>query len=569
MFCPNCGNKVSADDNYCKVCGKNLKNVKIIITKDADKPAETNKNFDQSTRVFAPIKNLNAIDNTHDLKNIINEVDKKISQNISEYKTNLNKPDENVQGPEKPYNKEIQDLSKIKGAKETVPTKSISKEVPSPDDKTDKTEVAPKKVKEKRSLKKIWRDFINEDDDEYSIFGNFDKESSDKKKTDVKIATTTSTPTTMENTMDIPLKDIEEALSSSKAEKTVEKPTAPKKDLKSAEVIEDLNTNIIFDENNRNFHMSHEEDKKYVEKKYSQSYNYREFTELVNSQLNEQKKDEPATEEKPDKLSLKEKLSNFKNPFAFKKSEEVDKNQETTQKIHEEKDVVEEVKSAETLTKSTKDKPAEKKSTLKTENKELKEEKASSDEGAKDSLANKVFSAVNGAYINLRSVLDSKLDISLFILGAVVTIAPIFIADRNITGALIFLCVAKLAFKILQYFLSLKVTTDKAWMETDEREVFSLSLFNFVLCELFLLVDFVFSPLQGVLKFTLMSALTPPPIAMILVCLLSVAIAVSLYWEFLRGERKLDFIAWYIITFLTVEFISKIFFIIAKLIITL
>ncbi len=579
MFCPNCGNKVSADDNYCKVCGKNLKNVKIIITKEDSKPAETKKSFDQSTRIFKPIKNLNGIDNTNDLKDIINEVDKKISQNISEYKTNLNKP-ENMQGPEKSFNKDIQDLSKIKSTTNTIPTKPISEEAFPLEGNNDKARVEPSKIKERKSLKEIWQDFINEDDDQYSIFGNFDKESSAKKKKDVKIATTTSTPTTMENTMDIPLKDIEEALSSSKSEKSATK-SSPLKDTVEVtdEATEDLNTNIIFDENNRNFHISGRESKNYVEKKYSKSYNYKDFTDLVNSQLNKQDTDEPVSEKKSDfKLSLKEKFRNFKNSMTLKKLE-FEKNQEEIK--HEVKEVkdkksnkkpIEEIKATETFEK--KEEPVEQTVTINIKDENSKErtktpeEKISPNKAQSKSLFDGIFSSMNGIYVNLESVLDSKLNISVFLLGAVATVAPVFIAARELTGALIFLCIIKLALKILQYFMALKVTTDKAWIETERKEIFSLSLFNFMVCELFLLIAFVFSPWQGFFNFSLISALTPLPIAIILVCLLSIAIAVSLYWSQLKDERKLDFIAWYIITFLIVEFISKIFFIISNLVIT-
>ncbi|CDZ74648.1 Hypothetical protein ING2D1G_0465 [Peptoniphilus sp. ING2-D1G] len=583
MFCPNCGNKVSAEDNYCKVCGKNLKNVKVIITNDDAKPTETKKNFDQSTIIFKPKKNLTDIDNTSDLKDIIDEVDKKISQNINKYKTNLNKPGENVQGPEQFFDEEIQDLSQIKSEHKfkkdsDVPTKSSSKETSSLDKNLEKSEDSTSdKAKGKKSLKEIWRDFINEDDDEYSIFENFDNESVDKKKKDVKIATTTTVPTTMENTMDIPLKDIEDALSSTVAKKELKK-SEPSKN--SIEKIEDLNTNIIFDENKKNFDMPIAEHKNYVEKKYSKSYNYKDFTDLVNSELNKQKTvDEPIPEENPSdlKLSIRKKFENLKKSLSSKHPEVEQIREKNTQKVEEteNKKTLKEVNVPETSkeTKISSEIPQaelEKQEITINERDKNPKEKIYSTENPTESKAfyNGIFSSINEAYINLKSIFSSNLNLTVFLLGAAASISPIFIAERKITGALIFLCIAKLIFKMVQYFMALKVTTDKAWMETDRKEILSLSLFNFMVCEFFLLIAFIFSPWNGFFNFNLISALTSLPVAMIFVSLLSVTIAVSLYWEQLKYERKLDFIAWYIIAFLIVEFISKIFFIIANLVIT-
>ena len=83
LFCPNCGNPVSKNDNFCPSCGNNLKNVKVNITLNSSyKKEDTSKvqKISEHTRVFNP-KSLDAIDTTDELKNIIAEVDRKISKN--------------------------------------------------------------------------------------------------------------------------------------------------------------------------------------------------------------------------------------------------------------------------------------------------------------------------------------------------------------------------------------------------------------------------------------------------------------------------------------------------------
>ena len=87
LFCPKCGNQVSKDDNFCASCGHNLKDVKIKITSNNNQSfGDTNKveKVSQNTRVFNP-RSLDAIDTTDELKNIIAEVDRKISKNIKDY----------------------------------------------------------------------------------------------------------------------------------------------------------------------------------------------------------------------------------------------------------------------------------------------------------------------------------------------------------------------------------------------------------------------------------------------------------------------------------------------------
>ena len=74
MFCPNCGNKVDPNDNYCKICGKNLKNVKVKIVSENNNQIDTNSDSKDKTIVFKPIKNIDSIENTRELKEIIDEM---------------------------------------------------------------------------------------------------------------------------------------------------------------------------------------------------------------------------------------------------------------------------------------------------------------------------------------------------------------------------------------------------------------------------------------------------------------------------------------------------------------
>ncbi|ERT56810.1 zinc ribbon domain-containing protein, partial [Peptoniphilus sp. BV3C26] len=103
MYCPNCGHIVNAEDNYCKNCGKNLRNVKVTIKSNDKDQIDM-----EETRIFKPLRN-DGIDSTSQIKDIINAVDKKVKSNIENYKKNINLKPEN---PTK-LDKEINDLSKV------------------------------------------------------------------------------------------------------------------------------------------------------------------------------------------------------------------------------------------------------------------------------------------------------------------------------------------------------------------------------------------------------------------------------------------------------------------------
>ena len=242
LFCPKCGNQVSKDDNFCASCGHNLKDVKINITSNKNQSfGDTNKveKVSQNTRVFNP-RSLDAIDTTDELKNIIAEVDRKISKNIKDYEKNniqakaaekekkskskheetseknLNKKekkstdksknidskdfDENIlddfkasDSSNKMSQKELirrvqEELKKSNFDEKNI--KNTSSEVPKStqenikqsleDFEEEKSKDAPKKF----SLKEKWNNFIQEDDDEYSIF--VDLRDDTKKKEDTR-----------------------------------------------------------------------------------------------------------------------------------------------------------------------------------------------------------------------------------------------------------------------------------------------------------------------------------------------------------------------------------------------
>ena len=277
LFCPKCGNPVSKNDNFCPSCGNNLKDVKVNITlNSSDKKEDTSKvqKISEHTRVFNP-KSLDAIDTTDELKNIIAEVDRKISKNIEDYK----KGNVQTKSPakekiiEKPpvRDNEIEKKSKVSQKKfDTIDTKKTDKEfldankgvktdsgisqkelikrvqeelkksnfkettknvypeteevLPAKKDsinnKSDTDFIESEKPK-KFSLKEKWKNFINEENDEFSIFSSIKDDN--KKKEDTRnfeiSKSVEDSEKTFENTLSTPKIDIENAIKKSEDEK--------------------------------------------------------------------------------------------------------------------------------------------------------------------------------------------------------------------------------------------------------------------------------------------------------------------------------------------------------------
>ncbi|EFI42129.1 hypothetical protein HMPREF0629_00769 [Peptoniphilus sp. oral taxon 386 str. F0131] len=535
LFCPNCGNKISEFDNYCPNCGKNIKNVKVSIISNDPKDQKKELQTDDVTRIFKPLSNINGIDSTDELKNIIRAVDKKISENISDYEKKSKIESENTLGPKRNHADEIVDFTeKAKTDYKKEETAKVAKVTPKvkklpPEDKP--ADNIKKEEPKKRSLKDMWHKFINEDDDEFSIFSSFDKETNAVKKESVGVASSSDTSISMEDTMGLSKVQIEEAIArSEKAEKDkhIQKSESEKKETTS-----------------KNEQSSSENEK-------PQSLSYKNLTDLVNAEIKK-------SNVEPEKQTL---FSNFtknkteknpedkkglKNIFDFKK-EKNDTNTTTTktekinipkeQKKPEEKQKADIVKNVSDIPKSA---------------------------GEKNSIVKQLYS-IEDKLCSMIEKFNSKMSGKnsykiIALIAMILTALPVIISLRAFSISLIVVIIMKILLKLSQFYISLNITTDKAWIESSFDEVKKFSIVNWMFCEIFLFIAYIFSPWNGMFKFELLAALTPLPLATVILFLLSTLIAMAQYWPQLRNKSKVDFIAWYIIPFIILEFVSKFVFI--------
>lgn len=581
MFCPKCGNPVSKEDNFCASCGHNLKDVKVRITsKGDDKKEDTTKikKVSEHTRVFNP-KSLDAIDTTDELKNIIAEVDRKISKNIEDYQKG------NVQSKSPAKEKiikkspakdiDIEKKSKISEKKlDPIDTKKADKEflAANSDIKSDfgmsqkelvrrvQEELKKSNYKEKKktsppakeekssqasmskddsfessydlenikidkdkkfSLKEKWKNFINEEDDEFSIFSSIKDDSKKKEDTrNLEISKSLEdSEKTFENTLSTPKIDIENAIKKSEEEKK-KKAKEAEEEKKSKEIISDKK--------------DHDKIKASGKEKISKDSKASEKVKPL---------------EKEAETPLKEKKSkNLKALFSFK-----DKGEKPVKEINSVDSKVDKVIEEDLSNKVSHVETKISQKSMKGLDKVL-------------DFLSKITNKISN-YIGDFGSKESKIVIGI---GALLNAIALLIGSGSFRFILILFLILKMFFDYFEFYVPLNIATDRDDIDTSYPEVKKFALINWIICKVFLFLGFLISPFGGFLKYNMLQALTAMPLATLILVILSLLIAITLYSREFIGRSKINFIGWYAIAFTLFELLFKmIWFIINFIFVTL
>lgn len=599
LFCPKCGNPVSKNDNFCPSCGNNLKNVKVNITlNSSDKKEDTSKvqKISEHTRVFNP-KSLDAIDTTDELKNIIAEVDRKISKNIEDYKKgnvqtkspakekiiekppvrdneiekklkvsqkkfdtidtkkadkdflNANKNVKTDSGiSQKELIKRVQEELKKSNFKEKNKNiypktdKDLSVKKESFEDKNDSDFIESEKPK-KFSLKEKWKNFINEENDEFSIFSSIKDDN--KKKEDTRnfeiSKSVEDSEKTFENTLSTPKIDIENAIKKSEDERKKKETKKAEEVKKESEIKKNINNNSSKDEDVIHIDMTSKENS-------------------TDSSINKDIKKDLNTSQKEKGLPLSSPI--FKNK-KIEKDAATNKRSKNLKDLFSFKDKgekpVKEIKSV--------DSKVEKDLSKKVSNMESKFSKSSMDSLDKiTEFLSKITNKLSN-YIGDFGSRESKIVIGF---GALLNAIALLIGSGSFKLILILFLLLKLVFDYLEFYVPLNIASDRDEIDTSYPEVKKFALINWIICKVFLFVGFIITPFGGFFKYNMLQALTAMPLATLILIILSLLIAITLYSKNFVGRSKINFIGWYSIAFTLFELLFKmIWFIINFIFVTL
>lgn len=530
MFCPNCGNKVDPNDNYCKICGKNLKNVKVKIVSENNNQIDTNSDSKDKTIVFKPIKNIDSIENTKELKEIIKQVDETVKSNIENY----TKASEKTLAEEKRLREEID--KKLKASEEEKKkSEKVEKESKEKKDSEIKKDSEPKKdaepKKKSKSFKEKFRDFINEED-EFSIF-----EKSPNPK-DINMTLTNMDPVNIEDTMSIPKAEIEARLKEAekteeKEEKDLSKSKEPAKveskveakDEKKKSKQESLDKKDVKDKENKkdlkeSTKTTTDEKSKDVDSKHISS---KDFYDEVNRAL----------KENPEAYLEEEK----KSIFSFFKSKKSDKKDKIDSKEKEKKE--------------------EKSKAPKKENKP-KDEAASNKSETLENIDDKA----KGFLFKLEKRLDfNDKGLRNGVVGIVylLNVLAVMLAVRKLSIAIFVLPLLRILLTLAEHYYPLDIATNKVSFITDQDEVNQKSFVNWALCQVLVFILYIINPIGGMFNFTILESITPGIVSTIILFLVTTFIATSLYKDRIEKD-KIDFIGWYLVPFILFEMLMKILF---------
>ncbi len=588
LFCPKCGNPVSKDDNFCASCGHNLKDVKINITPNKKSFEDTNKvkKVSEHTRVFNP-KSLDAIDTTDELKNIIDEVDRKISKNIKDYENNNLQSKSTINNSKILKNKNKESLNNLKVEKKGILNKDTSKTLDTNeenkinnkffddlDDKSSSNQMSQKelvrrvqeelkkskydevnkkkapsdknkdskstldnsfenfdnqnndnKSSKKFSIKEKWNNFIREDDDEYSIFADLRDDTKKKEDTrNLEISKSVEdTDRSFENTLSTPKIDIENAIKQSEEEKS-------KKDSK------------IFNSNSKS-EVSNLKDLTDSNAENKKDLNHNKEDSLKKSSKTGNKIESSKNKEK-DKVNKKK---NVKELFSFK-----DKGEKP-------------VKDKEKVT-SNVEKSIEKNISQKANKLESKFSNSSQKIDKALNFIEKITGKLSD-YIGSFGSKESKIVIAT---GILLNAIMLFIGSGSLKFILFLFLLLKIVFDYFEFYIPLNIATERDNIDTSYPEVRKNALINWIICKVVLFLGFIISPFGGFFKYNMLQALTAMPLATLILIGLSLLIAITLYRDSFVGRSKINFIGWYAIAFTLFELLFKmIWFIINFIFVTL
>lgn len=562
MYCINCGEKLVDGAKFCHRCG--TKQPFIPHSSTRSYPPVRDEDIKREKPLDGPRSIEETMHSTSDLVDLIQQVDEKINIDLTLHSRDQGEENPNFIGPKKP-----KDLSPQPTGK-TQPVAKIDQnleEAKSQDPKEEESKSSEPLVKKKakdpsqgfvNKLKAGWQKFIHEEDDEYSIFSALKNKStpqediqrniSDAKKLPMETIEQKASPESIDFSKDADL--LEEIVANKKIDqKKID--DLKKSELENKERLEKIRQ--------RNLQLKPKESKDYIY--YPDSFDHMDFDNMEKLEEDDLSKSQKIvfTPENLEEEALGHKAKTFFKDFFSNKDKKTSPAEENGPKKTSFLDQFK-IKKA--------DKDLLKEDSLETETSSDFQEPAKQAPGKNEKIDNYMEKVHDRIYDGLEKLhaTGQKGVLFLAIIGLVFCLLPVALVGRSFSAiiygilkvlitAFIFHTAHKVAFR------SVRIQVSKPLQNLG-------CLANWTLCQVVLAILFLIYPRQATLGFNMLGALTPTIWATLVYYCITCLFAQGLLWHRLKGVAKVQFLGWYAISFITLDLISKLIWILLNFILS-
>lgn len=175
LYCFQCGEELVEGAKFCHVCGANQEEARKLFEKKFKHAAPTTGSDHPASGGDTKVAYSSDPDDSEALKNYLNKVDTHVGESIEKHETLSGarpkpKKQKAKDKPAKKVQENIENTAPPSPAKETSPVEKTA-----PVEKAASKAQAPAKAdepkKKKKSFSAIWNSFIDEEDNPYSVFG--------------------------------------------------------------------------------------------------------------------------------------------------------------------------------------------------------------------------------------------------------------------------------------------------------------------------------------------------------------------------------------------------------------
>lgn len=664
MYCINCGEKLVQGAKYCHHCGTR-------------QPSSTTKSYppvqeeliSKPPHLDGPKSIEETMHSTHDLVDLIQEVDEKINIDLTRHETDQTEDNPNFIGPKKEKNQEpknpytTQPVKKLDFKEEdTPPSKESTRKWTLPKlDKAGKKEEkiklqeespqeGPKEEKKEEKnpsssfldkVKVNWHKFIHEEDDQYSIFSALNKKENDQEKlarekeiTDAEKLPMSSleqkvSPESLDYTQESIL--LEELLQEEEIQWKQEKEQR-RQERKNQERLKKLAQKNFAREQMEDDGLEGQ-DAENQGASASQKFVFKPknpgkvFSQLKKSTaqyfgFDEDNSDLPPAEDKKEDLSpeknkkleetkdapesspakgvsFSSKLQGLKKKtfpkasFPEKKKEEkakvLEEVSETNLKEAEvfdagpgEKAAFQEEKSGEAQKvpippkaekpgpdqdSKVQEEPLEKKAKVFSLKKPSSKKTPQAKDSSKEEKMEKIDAYMEKVNLSIADLLEKIHGLGphaktiLFVLGLVFCCLPLVLVGWSTPILSLVFALLKIVASLFIFYTAHRMAygSIEATIPENLRKIGILT--NWALCQVVLFILFLFYPKSSTLGYNMLGAVTPNILGTLILYLLTIFFASGLFWQRFKGKSRIQFIGWYAVTFISLELISKIIWI--------